>query len=88
ALIERAPATNQFLTDPDNASVAHDDIDGLSNVEGAFDNFVKESGQHHSTSKSDALTKGFGQLGIIGEAGANMLDRALSSVGGFFVNAL
>ncbi|EZI29596.1 hypothetical protein [Pseudomonas extremaustralis] len=88
ALIERAPATNQFLTDPDNASVAHDDIDGLSNVEGAFDNFVKESGQQHSTSKSDALTKGFGQLGIIGEAGANMLDRALSSVGGFFVNAL
>lgn len=88
ALIERAPTTNQFLTDPDNASVAHDDIDGLSNVEGAFDNFVKESGQQHSTSQSDALTKGFGQLGIIGEASANMLDRALSSVGGFFVNAL
>lgn len=88
ALLARAPITNQFLTDPNNAGVAHDDIDGLANVEGAFDRFVKESGQTHSTSQSDALTKGFGQLGIIGEAGANMLDRALSSVGGFFVNAL
>lgn len=88
ALLDRAPVTNQFLTDPNNASVAHDDIDGLSNVEGAFDSFVKESGQQHSTGAMDALSRGVGQLGLIGEAGANLLDRSLSSVGGFFVNML
>ncbi|NMZ19710.1 hypothetical protein HBO08_22100 [Pseudomonas rhodesiae] len=88
ALLSRAPVTNQFLTDPNNAGVAHDDIDGLSNVEGAFDSFVKESGQQHSTGTLDALSRGVGQLGLIGEAGANLLDRSLSSVGGFFVNML
>lgn len=88
ALLDRAPVTNQFLTDPNNASVAHDDIDGLSNVEGAFDSFVKESGQQHSTGTMDALSRGVGQLGLIGEAGADLLDRSLSSVGGFFVNML
>lgn len=88
ALLSRAPVTNQFLTDPNNAGVAHDDIDGLSNVEGAFDSFVKESGQQHSTGTLDALSRGAGQLGLIGEAGANLLDRSLSSVGGFFVNML
>ncbi|QLG93702.1 hypothetical protein HZF02_17860 [Pseudomonas yamanorum] len=88
ALLSRAPVTNKFLTDPNNAGVAHDDIDGLSNVEGAFDNFVKESGQQHSTGTLDALSRGVGQLGLIGEAGANLLDRSLSSVGGFFVNML
>lgn len=88
ALLNRAPVSNQFLTDPNNAAVAHDDIDGLSNVEGAFDSFVKESGQQHSTSTMDALERGVGQLALIGEGGANLLDRALSSVGGFFVNML
>lgn len=88
ALLDRAPVTNKFLTDPNNAGVAHDDIDGLSNVEGAFDSFVKESGQKHSTGTLDALSRGVGQLGLIGEAGANLLDRSLSSVGGFFVNML
>lgn len=88
ALINRSPVTNRFLTDPDNASVAHDDIDALSNVEGAFDEFVKQSGQQHSTDTLDALTRGFGQLGLIGEAGANLLDRSISSIGGFFVRAL
>ncbi len=88
ALLDRAPVTNKFLTDPNNAEVAHDDIDGLSNVEGAFDSFVKESGQQHSTGTMDALSRGVGQLGLIGEAGANLLDRSLSSVGSFFVNML
>lgn len=88
ALLSRAPVTNKFLTDPNNAGVAHDDIDALSNVEGAFDSFVKESGQQHSTGTGDALSRGIGQIGLVGEAAANLLDRSLSSVGGFFVNML
>lgn len=88
ALLSRAPVTNKFLTDPNNAGVAHDDIDALSNVEGAFDSFVKESGQQHSTGTGDALSRGIGQIGLAGEAAANLLDRSLSSVGGFFVNML
>ncbi|WP_421526750.1 hypothetical protein [Pseudomonas brenneri] len=88
ALLNRAPVTNKFLTDPNNAGVAHDDIDALSNVEGAFDSFVKESGQQHSTGTGDALSRGIGQIGLVGEAAANLLDRSLSSVGGFFVNML
>lgn len=88
ALLSRAPVTNKFLTDPNNAGVAHDDIDALSNVEGAFDSFVKESGQQHSTGNGDALSRGIGQIGLVGEAAANLLDRSLSSVGGFFVNML
>lgn len=88
ALLSRAPVTNKFLTDPNNAGVAHDDIDALSNVEGAFDSFVKESGQQHSTGTGDSLSRGIGQIGLVGEAAANLLDRSLSSVGGFFVNML
>lgn len=88
ALLSRAPVTNKFLTDPNNAGVAHDDIDALSNVEGAFDSFVKESGQQHSTGTGDALSRGIGQIGLVGEAAASLLDRSLSSVGGFFVNML
>ena len=88
ALLSRAPVTNKFLTDPNNAGVAHDDIDALSNVEGAFDSFVKESGQQHSTGTGDSLSRGIGQIGLVGEAAANLLDRSLSAVGGFFVNML
>ena len=79
ALLSRAPVTNKFLTDPNNAGVAHDDIDALSNVEGAFDSFVKESGQQHSTGTGDALSRGIGQIGLVGDTGGTDIAAACAA---------
>lgn len=86
ALLQKAPVTNGFLADPNNAGVAHDDIDHLSNVETAFDAFVKQSGVEQSTSPADALRRGVSGLEIAGKASSLMTDRVLSRVGSFLLS--
>lgn len=86
-LLAKAPVTSRFLANPDNASVAHDDIDEMSSVEAAFKAFVQQSGAEQSRNPLDALRRGISGLEISAKAGQLLADRAISSVGSFLLHA-
>jgi hypothetical protein len=83
ALIKNTPVTNSFIADPKNAAIAHDDIDSLSNVEGAFKDFVSSTGQVQSSDAMDALRGGLSSLEVGARAGRVLTDKVFSSVGTF-----
>lgn len=86
ALLTKAPVTSRFLADPDNASVAHDDIDEMSSVETAFNAFVRQSGADQSASPLDAIRRGISGLEVGAKGSQLITDRALSSIGQFLLN--
>ncbi len=72
-LARQSPVTSRFLSDPDFAAKAHDDIPQLSGLEQAL-RFAKHSGQ---ALLSGAYAFGEGVAGQM-EAGADLVSRALT----------